>query len=84
MLSKCANPNCPNRFLFFRTGKLFRWDGWEISQYPQSVNVNHGKPVGRPEFFWLCEDCSSHMTVVFRRGTGVTVRPILRTYKAAS
>lgn len=84
MLSKCANPNCSTVFLYFRNGKLFRWDGSEISQRPQLANVTHRKPVRKPEFFWLCGNCSTRMTVVFREGTGVTVRPIVRTHKVAS
>jgi hypothetical protein len=84
MLSKCANPNCSNRFLYFRDGKLFRWDGLEITEHPHLVKATHGKPIRKAEFFWLCGNCATCMTVVFRQGTGVTVRPIVRTRKAAS
>jgi len=84
MLSKCANPNCSKPFLYFREGKLFRWDGLGIAEHPHLIKGTHDKPTRKTEFFWLCGSCASSVTVVFRKGTGVTVRPIVRTHKAAS
>jgi hypothetical protein len=84
MLSKCANPNCSKRFIYFREGKLFRWDGLGTIEHPQLVKGTQGKPARKTEFFWLCGNCATSVTVVFRKGSGVTVRPIERTHKAAS
>jgi hypothetical protein len=83
MLSKCANPDCSNRFLHLHEGKLFRWDGREILQHPH-FKTDLSKPSRKLEFFWLCSDCCRWMTLVFRVGTGVTVRPLVRVQKAAS
>lgn len=83
MLSKCANPSCSNRFLRLREGKLFRWDGLGIVHNPQSGVIAQGKPSGKIEYFWLCASCSSRVTVVFRQGGGITVRPIIRVQKAS-
>jgi hypothetical protein len=84
MLSKCVNPNCSAPFLYFRDGKLFRWDGLGVTDHPQLPTVSIGKPIRKAEFFWLCGSCAAHMTVVFRQGIGVTVRPLVRARKAAS
>jgi hypothetical protein len=84
MLSKCANPNCSAPFLYFREGKLFRWDGLEIAEHPEMATASHRKPIRKAEFFWLCGNCASHMTVVFREDIGFTVRPLVPARKAAS
>jgi len=73
MLSKCANPECSTRFLHMRGGKLFRWDQL------QGVRNSHlltKKEARRVEFFWLCETCAPRMTVVFRRGIGITTKAL--------
>jgi hypothetical protein len=81
MLSKCANPNCSTPFHYLRDGKLFRWDGIGIAHHPVKPAP---KPNRKVEFFWLCGECASYLTVVFQQGTGVTVRPLGRIHKAAS
>lgn len=84
MLSKCANPNCSNLFRYLNQGKLFRWDGLIKAEHRLSlVNNVARKSVSATEFYWLCQDCSTQMTVVYREGIGVTVRPIAAR-KAAS
>jgi hypothetical protein len=86
MLSKCANPNCTTPFHYLRDGKLFRWDGVGIADHRPNLTaaLHNSKPIRKVEFFWLCGHCASHMTVVFREGTGVTVRPLVSARKAAS
>jgi len=72
MLSKCANPECSTRFLYMRGGKLFRWDQLlGVKELGLSV-----KDSQRIEFFWLCEKCAPTMTVVFRQGAGIAVKPL--------
>jgi hypothetical protein len=83
MLSKCANPNCSTPFHYLRDGKLFRWDGVGITDHRPAPS-HASKPNRKVEFFWLCGDCASRMIVVFQQGVGVTVRPLVHTYKAAS
>jgi len=83
MLSKCANPDCTNRFLHLNEGKLFRWDGREILQHPH-FRTDHSRPSRKIEFFWLCNDCSRWVTVVFGEGKGIIVRPLAGVQRAAS
>jgi hypothetical protein len=83
MLSKCANPNCSTPFHYLRDGKLFRWDGVGVTHHPAAA-AHAIKPSRKVEFFWLCGNCAPRMTVVFREGMGITVRPLTRAYKAAS
>ena len=86
MLSKCANPDCSKPFLYLREGKLFRLE------IPIEANAENDEGPGlgtktavcyRVEFFWLCDDCSDRVTVVWKRGQGVEA-VALRHYKAAS
>lgn len=54
MLSKCANPSCFALFHHLAEGRLFRLEA--------------GQTVGSPnaeatEYFWLCEPCSTGMTL---------------------
>jgi len=63
VLSKCANPDCSNHFLYLREGKLFRMEVSDPSQ-DTTVRVEVRKAVIRQEYFWLCADCARHMTVV--------------------
>ena len=84
MLSKCANPGCSAAFLYLSRGKLFRWEpnaakgNKPASAAAQSVNTNR-----RVEFFWLCEECSAAMTLVFDKGA-VAARPLLLVKAAAA
>ena len=78
-MSKCANPDCSAKFRYLHDGKVFRIEldhrfaGPEEGEasFSQPVLLGHrgpqlliaGKPESRPEYFWLCGDCSQHMTV---------------------
>jgi len=67
MLSKCLNPHCSKTFHHFGQGRLFRIDFSEAGRR----NALAGKPVvstirskANPiEHFWLCEDCSTTLTI---------------------
>jgi len=61
MLSKCSNPECSTRFLYLHSGKVFR-----LNADPPSEPRRR-----RREYFWLCDDCATRMTLVFRPGLGV-------------
>lgn len=84
MLSKCANPGCSAAFLYLSRGKLYRWEtatapnGRTFGADPQAQSTSR-----RLEFFWLCEDCATTMTLTFRKGIGVVPQPLLRA-KAAT
>jgi hypothetical protein len=77
MLSKCANPECTAPFHYLRDGKLFQIDtsaGIPHSAGPQLVD--EAKLSHRIEYFWLCGNCSSSMTLAFHRGKGVVMVPL--------
>jgi len=80
MLSKCANPACTSLFLYLHQGKLFRMDsgGHEPVSSPFRGNPH------RVEFFWLCDECAAHMTVIFEQGRGLVVQPFGSMPPAAS
>jgi photosystem II stability/assembly factor-like uncharacterized protein len=84
MLSKWATPGCSASFLYLHQGKLFRL---ETSGNGDDAGVDVADPHGknssrRLEYFWLCDDCSSLMTVSFQKGVGVTIRPLFMAQKA--
>lgn len=81
MLSKCANPECSTRFLYMRGGKLFRWDQLQgVKDSGLAIRKeSHGV-----EFFWLCDRCAPQMTVVYRKGVGITMKPLLPPLELAS
>ena len=77
MLSKCANPVCTTPFHYLRDGKLFQID--TAHGGPQMVGpllAAGPKQPHRIEFFWLCAECSSTMTLAFQRGKGVVMVPL--------
>ena len=75
MISKCANPECSERFMRLQNGKLFRWDG--ANGRPSFADVASGTwKVRKIEFFWLCGECARKMTLVFTTGNAVTTRAL--------
>jgi hypothetical protein len=84
MLSKCANPGCSTPFLYLHQGKLFRVevDAKQDRVKPGSIG-SEKKPARRMEYFWLCDSCSSRMTVAYKPNVGVATIPLL-SYRAAS
>ncbi len=60
MVGKCANPQCSAKFRYLHKGKLFAFDPlrWPL---PHKLHGYHARP--KPEFRWLCQDCSRTMTV---------------------
>ena len=75
MLSKCANPSCTASFLYFHQGKLFRMNV-EKSEPDEAALTRGGKRVRRMEFFWLCDGCSSRMTLEYDQRGGVLVKAL--------
>jgi len=86
MLSKCSNPACSASFLYLHKGKLFRMETSAAPEArPDFANDSDDKmPVRRLEYFWLCEECASQMTLAFERGTGITTRPLNRARRASA
>jgi len=78
MLSKCANPSCSASFRYFHQGKLFRME----TDAPEQGSP--ARTVRRAEFFWLCDNCVSGMTLEYDRKKGVVVKPVDRQLRVAS
>src|SRR5438094_7960815 len=73
MLSKCANPQCRAAFLYLHQGKLFRIETEAGSHQDPAADSGARKPVRRLDYFWLCEDCASLMTLDRKNGELLTV-----------
>jgi hypothetical protein len=86
MLSRCANPGCAAPFLYLHQGKLFRMesDASLVSRIPASADPDGKKPARRMEYFWLCRDCAAELTLVFKKGVGITTKPLAPAQPAAS
>jgi hypothetical protein len=70
MLSKCANPDCTERFLFLHRGKLFH-----LTPTPEVEAFDGGNSSALYERFWLCDRCAKTMTLVWA-GTEARVVPL--------
>src|SRR5205809_7869087 len=68
MLSKCANPQCRAAFLYLHQGKLFRIETEASSHQDPAADSGARKPVRRLEYFWLCDDCPSQLSLDRKRG----------------
>ncbi len=51
---------------------------------PLSAVSEINKTSRRIEFFWLCDECKTELTLIFREGIGVTTVPLVRTQLAAA
>ena len=60
MLSKCANPECPEVFRYLHEGKIFR-----LAPTPTVRTAAATLGLLLTERFWLCDPCSKEMTVVW-------------------
>jgi hypothetical protein len=85
MLSKCANPGCSAIFRYFHVGTLFRseMESATPKQLEFGTDPSEKKGSRRVEFFWLCPDCSSQLTLAFQQSGGVVVTPLRRAKSAA-
>jgi hypothetical protein len=60
MLSKCANPACSEQFQYLHQGKLFH-----LTPTPELQSISEESCAFLYERFWLCDECSRKMTVVW-------------------
>ncbi len=80
MVAKCVNPKCHEPFIYFRHGRLFRF---ELSTESRSNrNIQERDPTRRTEIFWLCGRCSAKLTLTIRHDM-VEVAPIDETRNLA-
>jgi hypothetical protein len=77
VISNCANPACAVPLLRLRDGRLFQF---EVKSTPTSASEDEHKPAPKVmrqvAHFWLCGECSSHLTLSFDQLRGVTVSPL--------
>jgi hypothetical protein len=77
VVKTCANPACAAPFLYWRGGKLFRFDLKE--PYEPCLDVPEPicelKPRRSSVYFWLCKKCCSTMVLSFDQHHGLTVLP---------
>jgi hypothetical protein len=69
MLSKCANPVCSETFRYLHQGRIF-----QLSPTPAMQMAAEAKGL-IAERFWLCEDCSKKLTVIWD-GAHAKVAPL--------
>ncbi len=66
MVTKCANPSCYASFQYLRRGKLFLLDLPRSSARTEEGGTNTDRQ-RTAEYFWLCDECSSQLTVIVDR-----------------
>jgi hypothetical protein len=66
VLLDCANSACAAIFISPNQGKLFKFNGSK----PNSFKADYPSPNEdqKESWYWLCDDCSRHMTVRLVRG----------------
>jgi hypothetical protein len=78
MLHKCANSCCSNLFRRLSEGKLFQV---ETEYFDKGVRGNGSgaartRARRRVEYFWLCEECASFLSLTFDKAQGVITVPL--------
>jgi hypothetical protein len=78
MLHKCANPDCPSLFRSLSHGKLFLLDcDIAVPTAPGvAPAIRRGRSGRLRERYWLCDGCSSLLTLTFERGRGMVTVPL--------
>jgi len=74
MASKCANPACGKEFQLGE-GQLYEFEVMQPSSEDSHAKVVTLRPRKR-ERYWLCDRCSSLMTMKYRPGVGVFTAPL--------
>jgi len=75
MLHKCANPACPSLFRSLSVGKLFVLETDFGEGFTPPRSRSH-RSLRRMERYWLCDGCSSLLTLTFERGRGMITVPL--------
>jgi hypothetical protein len=79
MLHKCANPVCPSVFRSLGMASSFYWrqtmpqDRFTVPPSPMNRRERLARRVER---YWLCDHCSSLLTLSFERGRGMVTVPL--------
>jgi hypothetical protein len=78
VLHKCANPDCSSLFRSLSHGKLFLLDSDIAATVASGATsaIRRGRPGRQRERYWLCDSCSSLLTLTFERGRGMVTVPL--------
>ena len=79
MLSHCANLQCRKPFLRLREGKLFLVETDRSAKPDKTRAPSSHRPRQQTrlvEHYWLCDECSSFLTLSFERGQGMITIPL--------
>ena len=76
MLYKCANEACSAPFRRLREGKLFQVETEYLAQGQGGSAHRRVRPWRRVEHYWLCDACSTFITLTFDRERGVITVPL--------
>jgi len=76
MLHKCANSACSNLFRFLSQGKLYQVETEYLNPPSRNFRIRDGKGRRRVEHYWLCDECSSFLTLAFEKGRGMIIVPL--------
>ena len=66
MVSQCANPQCSAPFRYLHQGKVFL-----VEHRTKNGNGNGRQAAAKLEFFYLCWDCASRMTLERELASGL-------------
>jgi hypothetical protein len=73
MVAKCANPSCSRSFRYLGEGRLFRLEADPAFSLSDNPTFGSSKIV---EYFWLCDACSTSMTLRLDEKGTVTAEPL--------
>jgi hypothetical protein len=76
VLRKCANPDCDRPFRNLSEGKLFQIEIGGACGTGQLASRRNNQVSHRIEHFWLCQQCSSVLTLCFDQDRGITAVPL--------
>ncbi len=84
MLNKCANSICPTPFRRLSHGKLFRVERKAfVAGFAGLTPPRRSRPRRRVEHYWLCDQCSSVLTLIFEKEHGMLTGPLPEAKKRA-
>lgn len=82
MLHKCANPSCQRPFRNLMLGRLFQVETGHLLPTEQRALGSRRKHSERSvEHFWLCDECSGLLTLIYNQGYGIELVPFANARK---
>jgi hypothetical protein len=79
VLTKCANPICPSLFRHLSQGKLFQVETESstalVTRRPL-VPTRKSPSARHVQHYWLCDQCSPTLTLIFEKERGMITVPL--------